>query len=51
MKQKKDTLREYFSKKEMKEVAKLSLKKRIYLAMELSEFCLTLNKNLAKKRP
>ncbi len=47
---KKINLREYLRKKEMDEVAKLSLKERLYLAIELSEFCLALHKNLTRKR-
>lgn len=50
MKQNNNVLREYLREKEMIETAKLSLKKRIYLAMELSEFCLSLSKNLIRKR-
>lgn len=43
-------LRTFLREKEMAEVAKMSLKERLYLALELSEFCLALHKNLAKKR-
>ena len=50
MKRQKVNLREYLREKEMAEVAKMSLKERLYLAMELSEFCLALRENLAKKR-
>ncbi len=50
MKQKKGNVREELRQKEMDETAKLSLKERLYLAMELSDICLALRENLAKKR-
>lgn len=49
MKQQKVDLREYLRKKEIEEVAKLSLKERLYLAMDLSDFCLALHETLTKQ--
>ncbi len=50
MKRQKINLRECLHEKEMAELAKRSLKDRLYLAMELSDFCLGLHKNFTKQR-
>lgn len=50
MKRKKLNIREYLRQKEVKEVIDMSLEERLYLGMELSEFCLRLSKTLKRKR-
>ncbi len=50
MKQNNSVLREYLREKEIIETAKLSMGKRICLAMELSEFCFSLSRNSERKK-